>query len=73
MISRLSALGFGLLLSALAAFAMVTPLWYLATKQLPTFNLLVASLSAFVVSASIVSRMRRSRREKRRRDRAGTL
>jgi hypothetical protein len=71
MISRPFALVFGLLLSALAAFAMVTPLWYLATKQRPTFNLLVAALSAFVVAASLVARMRRSHLEKRRRARAG--
>ncbi|HUX42172.1 MAG TPA: hypothetical protein VMV83_13480 [Rectinemataceae bacterium] len=71
MISRPSALGLGLLLSAIAAFAMVTPLWYLATKQRPTFNLLVASLLAFVVAASLIARVMRSRREKRRKTRAG--
>ena len=67
MISRLTLLLLGLLCSAIAAFAMVLPLWFLASGYRFVFNTLVA---VFAIGATALGffawfvRLRHRRRRK---------
>ena len=59
MISRLILLALGLVVAAVAAFAMVLPFWYLASDHRSVFNGLVAALLITAIALSLLGRLGR--------------
>ncbi len=69
MISRTSTLLLGLCVSALAAFAMAAPLWYIASTRRTLFNILFVILTVGALIVAVARRVSRPRTARRRKAR----